>query len=143
MQGQEAPRNANQILADATPEQVRWVVARLSAKSDQAAAKKAGVHPSTVSKWSNKADLDRAVSLLLADVAEATVLILKQAAPEAARALVTSLGDAKERVKAATAILDRAGFAPKQVVRGDTDDGSLVVHIIRDAANDTALSDAT
>lgn len=122
MSNQEAPRNVKEILAQATPEQVRWVTARLVTKSDQEAAHKVGVHPSTVSKWPNKAELDRAVNLLLQDVAEATALILKQAAPEAARALVESLRDPKTRVPSATAILDRTGFAARQQHEVDISD---------------------
>lgn len=99
---------------------------RLAARSDQEAAHKVGVHPSTVSRWSNKADLDRAVNLLLQDVVEATVLILKQAAPDAARALAESLRDPKSRVSAATAILDRTGFAARQAVELTGKDGGPI-----------------
>jgi hypothetical protein len=122
MTDQEMPRNANEILATATPEQVRWVIARLSAKSDQEAAKAVKVHPTTVCKWPNKSDLDRAVNLLLQDVAGATALILRQAAPEAARALRESLRDPKMRVSAATAVLDRTGFAARQQHEVDISD---------------------
>lgn len=113
--GQETSRNANEILAQATPEQVRWVTARLTAKSDHEAAKAVGVHPSTVSKWPNKADLDAAVRALLTQTAAAAVLILSQAAPQAAQVLVANL-KGKQAVPAANSILDRCGVTGEQHV---------------------------
>lgn len=99
-----------------TPEQARWVLWRLVCKSDQEAAKKVGIHRTTVSRWENKADLDAAVLRLLASPTEAVMAILHDAAIEAARVKVEGLKSRSESVKqgAATEILDRNIGKPKQ-----------------------------
>jgi len=113
---QQMPTNANEILAQATPEQARWVAARLTARSDKEAAKRAGVHPSTVSKWPNKGDLDQAVRQLLSQQTVAAAFILSQAAARAARVLTDSLNDKRQRVQAANSILDRQGVTGEQKI---------------------------
>jgi len=115
MADQAEQRTAKQILSSATPEQVRWVLARLAAKTDQAAAQQVGVHPVTVCKWSNKADLDEAVTLLLTEDAQAARLVLNKAARQAAVTLVDELGG-KQKLQAANSILDRVGVQAVQSV---------------------------
>jgi len=95
---------------------VRWVVARLGTTTDQDAARDAGIHRTTVSKWENKPQLDEAVRALLLDAAESARQILLTSAPEAARALSDSLKDRHQRVQAANSILDRVGVAGESKV---------------------------
>lgn len=109
MSDQQVPTTANDILGRATPDQVRWVVARLSSKTDHEAARIAGVHPSTVSKWENKGDLDRAVNLLLQEPITAARSILERAAVDAAQVLVDSLTMKGRQLVAANSVLDRVG----------------------------------
>ena len=103
-----------EILSRATPTQLRWVTARLVAKSDAEAAERVGISRQAVEQWSNKDELDRAVSLLLQDTATATLAVLEQAALEAVWVLRECLHDPDPRVRlaAAIAILDRVGFKP-------------------------------
>jgi hypothetical protein len=108
-----ASRNTNEILAGASPEQVKWVLARLVCRTDQEAAQEIGFHPSTVSKWPNKAELDRAVGLLLREPVSAALTVLQEAAIEAAHVLVDSLRR-KDKIRAADSILDRVGLRGPQ-----------------------------
>jgi hypothetical protein len=106
--------DAKRILRDASPEQMRWVMARLNTTTDADAARIAGVHPVTVCRWENKAQLDEAVRLLLSDAVEHAAEVLREAAPAAARALTDAVRDKRQRVQAATAILDRVGLSTTQ-----------------------------
>jgi len=119
MVNQDLPTNANEILASATPDQIKWVVARLTSKTDREAAKSIGVHPSTVSKWPNKAKLYEAVSILLREPVETALKILQEAAIDAANVLVDELGH-KNKLRAADSILDRIGLrgVQKQEISG-------------------------
>ena len=107
----EVPRNATQILSEATPEQARWVLARLTKDTDQEAAWVVGLHRSTVSKWANKGDLDLAVQLLLADAVQGAKAIIEINAANAAKVVVDLLAtrDPRVRLAAAENVLDRAG----------------------------------
>ena len=129
MNNQDSPRDANKMPADATPEQVRWVLARLTCTTDQAAAKKAGVHPSTVSKWPNKPQLDRAVCDLLQAPIAAVLEILQQHGIEAGQVLADELKH-KNRLAAANSILDRILGRAAQPITGEGG-GPLTVIIER------------
>lgn len=111
--------DANEILAKATPEQVKWVLARLTCDTDYAAAKSVGVHPTTVSRWKNKPDLERAIKIFLGRPIETVTTILNSAAIDAAATKVGGLKSTDERVKqsVATEILDRAVGKPEQKVK--------------------------
>ncbi len=112
MTNQTIPKTAKQILATATPEQVRWVFRRILNKTDMQAAKEAGVHYSTVSKWPNKADLDIAVNLLLQDPIDAAIAMLREAVPEAAEVLITEVRmKGRHKMLAAEQVLDRMGVS--------------------------------
>jgi hypothetical protein len=73
------------------------------------------VHPVTVCKWANKADLDEAVGLLLVEDAEAARLVLTKAARKAAETLVGELAG-RQKLQAANSILDRTGVQAIQSV---------------------------
>lgn len=113
---QHLPTTANEILHTCTPEQRRWVLFRLSSKSDKEAAKLAEVHPSTVSKWDNKDKLDLAVAFLFQEPINAALKILGETAIEAAEVLRALLRNknASIRLKAAESILDRLGITSAQ-----------------------------
>jgi hypothetical protein len=97
-------------LENASPEQVRYVMARMHHSTDKAAAKEVGIHPNTVARWPNKAELDELVTMLLIDPLLAAVETLRLAAPDAARVLVRELRG-KQKRQAANDILDRSGVA--------------------------------
>jgi len=103
-----------EILSRATPTQVRWVMERLTSRSDAEAARRVGISPQAADQWKNKDELDRAVGLLLQDATLATRVAMEQVAIEAAWALRECLSDPDPRVRltAAIAILDRIGLKP-------------------------------
>ena len=112
MEDQQLPGNTSGMMADFTPEQRRWVLFRLIAHSDKEAAKLAGVHPTTVSKWAEKADMDRVVARLQAAPIQGALEVLQATAIDAAQTLHILLGnkDPKVRLAAAEGILDRVGL---------------------------------
>ena len=125
--------SANEILSVATIEQRKWVLARLQLKSDAAAARAIGIHPTSIYRWPNKKDLDRAVELLLEDAVEAARAILRDAAPDAARTLERNLLG-KHAVQAANSILDRVGVIEEKRIK--IEDESEHVIVIRNEAKD-------
>ena len=135
MPNHQIPPNATQILSEATPEQERWVLARLTTSTDKEAARVVGVHRSTVGKWVNKANLDLAVKLLLADAVQGAKTIIEGAVARAAQELVDLLNvrDPRVRLAAAENILDRAGVVKttRQELTGK-DGESLVVRYVND-----------
>lgn len=112
----------NQQLKGATPEQVKWVFARITCNSDKDAAKKVGVGASSVCRWENKSQLDEAVRLLLIDPLLAAAETLRIAAPDAAAVLVAEL-KGKQKRQAANDVLDRAGVSRLTKVAPTTPDG--------------------
>lgn len=104
----------DEILSRASISQVQWVLARLTARSDDEAARRIGKTGRSVYHWDNKKDLDEAVKLLLSQSVEAAGRILSQAAPAAAQALVDALSDKRQRIRAAKEILDRSGLPAEQ-----------------------------
>lgn len=109
-------------LKEATPEQIKWVFARLSSKTDKEAAKRVGVNNTSVSKWANKAQLDEIVRMLLIDPLVAAAETLRLAAPDAAAVLVGELRGKQKRA-AANDVLDRAGIARLTKIAPVTPDG--------------------
>lgn len=130
--------DANEILTCATPEQYKWVMARLSTKTDKEAAGKVGIHPTTVSRWNNKADLDLAVNLLLREPREAALAILTDAVIDAATLKVKGLG-ARDKQQVATEILDRILGRPTQRQELSGKDGGKIKVSLDDIL--TALPD--
>jgi hypothetical protein len=105
-------RNVNEILDDATLDQVKWVMRRLTSSTDKEAAEAIGLSPSTVSRWDNKAELNNAVSLLLREPINAAVEMLRGAAVKAAQAIIDTMDTEDEKLKltAANDLLDRIGM---------------------------------
>lgn len=124
---QQTPTNTDRILAVATPRQIKWLLVRLISDSDREAAKKAGIHPSTVSKWPNKAELDKAVNLLLREPVSAALTVLQKAAIDAASVLVDELKH-KNKLRAADSILDRIGLrGPEKHEIAGKDGGAIAL----------------
>ncbi len=137
MSGQKKLRTANEILSQATPEQVRWVMERLTSRTDGEAATRAGVHPTTVSRWSNKEDLDEAVLWLLLERVEGARSILVQAAIQAAQVLVSELSG-RHKLAAARDILDRVGLSSKRALDVTSGGEPLPADTIRIIVHDSA-----
>ena len=132
---QSAPQcaTAQELLKGATPEQRKWVMARIAATSDLAAARIIGMDRHTVARWSNKSKLDQAVAALLAEPQSAALAIIQEAVTEAARLKVAGLKSRKEPIAqaAATEILDRVlGKALQQTQVSGPGGGALPVEVI-------------
>jgi len=102
--------SANEIMLRATPLQVKWVASRLLSNTDREASLRIGISEATPTGWSNKRELDWAVSMYLLDTVEAAKMMLRGSAVQAAQALESGLGDPRRYVEAAKIILDRAGI---------------------------------
>lgn len=87
-----------------------WLKHRLLTGSPKAAAKAAGIHPSTCYTWSRWEDIKALVNEMEADAVGSAYHLLQEIAPEAVRALREALKDKAHRVAAANSILDRAGL---------------------------------
>lgn len=127
--------NAESIGRNAT--QRKWVLARLTAKSDAEAARAIGINPATVCRWPNKAELDATVESLLLDSMQQALNLILDAAPEAARVKLAGLRSRNENIKqsAASEILDRALGKAKQV-----QDTNLTGSLRLDHSFDAALA---
>jgi hypothetical protein len=110
--------NVNELLAQCTPEQRKWIAERLLSKSDSAAAKAIGIHPGSVARWKRSVDLDAIVGALLADPIAQALEIISSAVPDAAKVKIDGLKSRKDNIKqaAATEILSRAIGTPTQRV---------------------------
>jgi len=105
-----------EILSRATPTQMRWVLARLTSRSDAEAAERVGITRQAVEQWENKAELDRAVNMLLRNAATTALAMLERALIEAARVFLDSLDadDPRLRLRAAELIWDKVGPKPPE-----------------------------
>jgi len=119
-------------------EQRKWLIARLLSTSDAAAARAIGIHPSTVCRWENKAELDGAIAELLEDPRNQAMAIFLDALPKAARIKVAGLNSRKEQIQQAAAndIVDRAMGKPMQKQEITGPDGGAVVVVNWDAPKD-------
>lgn len=108
--------SVNDWPSGATAEQRKWIIARLSATTDAAAARAVGVHPSTVCRWKNKAALDEAVDQLLQAPKEQALILITEAVPDAARIKIGALRSRRDQTRqaGATEILDRVLGKAKQ-----------------------------
>lgn len=99
----------NDPLDGMTPEQRRWVMARVMTHSDAEAARAVGVLPSTVCRWANKAELDAKVAELINDNGQQAIAVLRDALVRAALVKVSGLKSHSEQIRQNTAseIMDR------------------------------------
>jgi len=123
------PDELQEILSRASPIQIRWVMARLVAKTDAEAARRVGLTPPTVCQWENKAELDRAVNLLLQNAAMSALAMLEQGLIKAAGVLLDGLdaSDPWVRLRSAEAIWSKAG--PRPIERREVTRRELVVKL--------------
>jgi len=114
--------------------QRRWVMARLFTKTDIAAARIVGVHPSTVCKWPNKAELDATVDKLLEDPLAQAVETLREGLPDAAKELIALAKHSERnkhiRIRAIEGVLDRNLGKPTQRQEVDVTSGGEPIRVI-------------
>ncbi|HUW10680.1 MAG TPA: hypothetical protein VM537_13195 [Anaerolineae bacterium] len=120
MQNQGASTEVNKFLDTVNPEKRRWVIERLTAKSDAEAARAVDRDPATVCRWPEKKQLDWAVSELLKHPQEQALEILTQAVINAARAKAEGMkykdkeGNEKWNQAVASEVLNRILGQPVQ-----------------------------
>jgi hypothetical protein len=116
--------------------QIRFVIARLETKTDKEAAEVIQISPATVKSWNSdgsKTKIDQAVDLMRVDGMITALEIRRRNLAKAMAVKVSGLDSDNEKIKqdAATEIIEwELGKAPN-VVKGDQDDGSILVEIIK------------
>ena len=127
--GNNLPHSDNDLdtlLQDLTPEQLRFVVARLQTSSDVDAAEMIGISKATVYKWPD--NVKEAVKLLALDGVHVAREILRRSLPKAMAVKSAGLDSNNERLRqdVATEIIDREMGKP--VARTETKlEGSLLL----------------
>jgi hypothetical protein len=91
--------DAADLLNRISPEQLRFVAARVRHNTDKAAAEAVGLHPSTVYKWDCKSDLDRLVNMMLREPLKTAVARLETMAGDAVDALADLLQSEDEKIR--------------------------------------------
>lgn len=107
------------ILAEASESQRAYVYARLIHNSVPSAARAAGIHRTTPHKWDNLPELEEAVTILKADMIEATKAALTGISLDAVKAVADILrrGHGESAVVAAArAVWDRIGLPAMSAV---------------------------
>lgn len=114
------------LWASFTLNQRKFVTKRLSSPTDTAAAQEIGITLDAVSHWRNRADVNRAVSMLVDRARDGAVDLLAAAVVEAATVKIDGLQAGKDEVKqaAATEILDRVLGKAVQRVAPTSPDGT-------------------
>lgn len=123
------PTRFDEIKAQLSADQLAFLAERVLCRTDKEAAKNLGFGYSTVLSWPQKAIINEAVDLVLADSLEVARDLLKRNLIRAAKVKVTGLDSKKtaERQAAATEILDRLMGKPTQSVSATVNANVTVV----------------
>jgi len=105
-----------ELVKNFTIDQLRYLAVRPFVRFNKEAAEAIGIAEETVCRWENKAEVDEAVRLMVADGIVLAAEIVRRYVPQAAQELVTELSDTEVsmRHKAAKEVLDRGGLPAKQ-----------------------------
>jgi len=105
-----------ELVKNFTVDQLRYLAVRPFVRYDKEAAAAIGLAAETVCRWENKADVDEAIKLMIADGIIVAAEILRRYVPQAATELVEELADSEVgmRHRAAKEVLDRGGLPAKQ-----------------------------
>ena len=120
--------SVEELLAEATPEQRKWVMARLWTTTDREAAEKVGLHRNTPGRWPNKDELDRAILLMLEEPMEQARRMLEAALVEATQVKIGGLKSRNEQMRqeVASEIIDRVKGAVAQRIEHTGADGGPI-----------------
>ena len=125
--------NLADMLKMLTPLQLDYVAARINTQTDKTAADKLGIHPTTISKWPNLADVQTCISLAKQDGVILATEKLRRAASLAVDTIIDEMqarrGSSK-RLDAAQTILDRLGVDVKQTIKQQVEQAGTVKVII-------------
>lgn len=116
---QESSKDINDLYAlvkNFTVDQLHYITVRPFVRSNKEAAKRVGIAAETVSRWENKADVDRAIQLMILDGVVVASEMLRRYIPQATEEFIDELSNKRVdiRHKAAREILDRGGLPTKQ-----------------------------
>lgn len=92
-----------ELLRDLTMTQLRFVIARLEAKTDKDAAEVIGISPATVKSWENKKLVDEAVSLMRLDGMITALEIRRRNLAKAMAVKAAGLDSDDEKIRQAVA----------------------------------------
>lgn len=124
-----ASTRLDEIKAQLSPDQLAFLAERVLCRTDKEAARNLGFGYSTVLSWPQKAIINEAVDLVLADSLEVARDLLKKNLIRAAKVKVDGLSSKKTVVAqaAATEILDRHFGKPTQSVSATVNANVTVV----------------
>lgn len=135
-------RELDEILRTLSPEQLRFVAARMYERTDAAGARAAKLPPSTVYGWDNKAAVDLAVQLAQLDGVNVACERLRRLLDKAVDVLEDEMegrGRNAKRLDAAIEVLDRVmGKATQRNEITGVDNGELTVHVVYDRSGDSS-----
>ena len=125
------PTRLDEIKAQLSPDQLAFLAERVLCRTDKEAAKSLGFGYSTVLSWPQKAIINEAVDLVLADSLEVARDLLKKNLIRAAKVKVDGLSSKKTVVAqaAATEILDRHFGKPTQQNNINVSGGPLTINL--------------
>jgi len=122
------------ILRTLTPEQLKFVAARMYQRSDAAAARECDLPSSTVYGWDNKPDVDRAVQLAQLDgvhVAQERLRRLMDKAVDVLEGEMNGKSRNAKRLEAAIEVLDRVmGKATQRNEISGADGGPVSLAVV-------------
>ena len=104
-------RELEQLLKTFTPEQLEFVAMRLLCRTDKEASERLKMSYDTILHWTNKKDVNHAVSLAKIDSVVLEREKLRRLTPKAVGVLDDEMGAGKkDRIVAAKEVLDRTGI---------------------------------
>ncbi len=132
----EGERQLSDILRTLSPEQLRFVAARMYERSDRAAALECGLPPSTVYGWENLDEVRAAVQLAQLDGVHVAQERLRRLMDKAVDVLADEM-DGKsrnaKRLEAAIEVLDRVmGKAVQKVNQHTENSGDVTIRVVYD-----------
>ena len=130
-----------ELLTTFTPDQLNYVAVRPFVRFDYEAAKEIGISRETASRWDNKADVDEAVRLMIADGVHVAHEILSRSLAKAAKEIAEELDhrSVNVRYRAAMAIVERIMGKPLQPT-DITSGGEPLKDVIRVVVHDSDSS---
>lgn len=114
-----------EVLNKLTPEQIRFVIARVDTTTDKEAAQAVGIRPNQISKWKRSQPIDEAVHLMIYDGLTTALHIRRRSLAKAMAIKAEGLDsrDEKLRQSVATEIVEWELGKATQNVRQDVTSG--------------------
>lgn len=118
----ESQSELKSILRTLSAEQIRFVAARMYANSDAEAARNAGVSPASIYRWPNRSIVEEAIRLASGNVIPLAVEALQRHVMPAVETLGAAVVDTeahwRDRIVAASSVLDRTGIPKTKEIHG-------------------------